>query len=112
MRWKAFFFLNGNTGDTGHENYGFRSNKFPPAINELKEFEEKMTNLIQNIEFGNKNNVFQQKLTRDLKAVKSQNKLMIKADKTINYYKMDQRNYAELVNTNLTKTYKKTTKVR
>ena len=34
---------------------------------------------------------------------------MIKADRTINYYKMDQQNYTELVNTNLTKTYKKTT---
>ena len=73
IRWKAFFFLNENNEDTGHENYGFKSNKFPPAIHELKEFEEKKTNLIQNIEFGNKNNDFQQKLIRDLKAENTQN---------------------------------------
>ena len=36
-------------------------------------------------------------------------KLMIKADKTINYYKMDKQNYADLVNTSMTKTYRKTT---
>ena len=28
MRWKAFFFVNGNTEDTGYEYYGFKSNKF------------------------------------------------------------------------------------
>ena len=44
----------------------------------------------------------------DLKKVKDDSKLTVKADKTTNYYKMDQQRYNELVEANVTKTYKKT----
>ena len=70
MRWKAFFFLNPKADGTNRENYGFKSTKTPPVIEELKEFEERVTSLIQNIEFENKRNDFQDKMKHDLKAVK------------------------------------------
>ena len=56
-----------------------------------------------------KSNTFQDKLYKDLKAVKEDNRLTIKAEKTTNYYKMDRDKYDNLV-TNVTKTYKKTSK--
>ena len=61
IRWKAHFFLSTEPTQDTRENYGFKSNKSPPAINELKEFEEEMTNLIQKIEFRQKMNDFQSK---------------------------------------------------
>ena len=69
-----------------------------------------MAKLIQGIEFENKPNDFQSKLLQDLKATKSDNKLTIKAGHTSNYYKMDRERYNELVNKNVTKTCKKTSK--
>ena len=57
-----------------------------------------------------KSNTFQDKLYRDLKAVKEDNRLTIKAEKTTNYYKMDRDKYDNLVTANVTKTYKKTSK--
>lgn len=110
MRWKAYFFLNPKTTPTAQETYGFSTQRSPPVVNELKKFEECMANLIQRIEFENKPNDFQNKLLQDLKATKSDSKLTIKADKTTNYYKMDREKYNELVNKNVTKTYKKANK--
>lgn len=42
--------------------------------------------------------------------IKSDNKLMIKVDKILNYYKMDWEKYNELVNKNVIKIYKKVSK--
>ena len=61
MRWKALFFLNPNTTESKQDHYGLSTKKSPPAINELKEFEECMVNLIQNIEFENKPSAFQRR---------------------------------------------------
>ena len=44
----------------------------------------------------------------DLNPIKDDTKLTVKADKTTNYYKMDQRRYNGLVEASVTKTYKKT----
>ena len=110
MRWKAHFFLNPKTTPTEQETYGFNTRRSPPVVNELKEFEKSMASMIQSIEFENIPNDFQSKLLQDLKATKSDNKLTIKADKTSNYYKMDREKYNELVNKNVTKTYKKASK--
>ena len=108
VRWKSFFFLNPKTAENKHENYGFNSQKSLPAINKLKDFEEAMSRLIQTIKFEDKPNEFQKKLYEDLKTVKDSDKLTVKADKTTNYYKMDCEKYKKLVNSNVTKTYKKT----
>ena len=39
VRWKPFYFLNPKTAENKHEYYGFNSQKSPPAVNELKDFE-------------------------------------------------------------------------
>ena len=69
-----------------------------------------MANLIQNYEFKPKPNKFQSKLHEDLKAVRNDKNLTIKADNTTNYYKIDREKYTNLVHTNFTKTYRKSNK--
>lgn len=110
MRWKALFFLNPNLEKTDQETYGFNTLRSPPVISELKEFEDSMVNLIQSIEFEDKTNDFQRKLHKDLKTLNNDSKLTVKADKTTNYYKMEREKYNDLVDSNVTKTYKKADK--
>ena len=108
LRWKAYHFLNQQETST-KETYGFKSKNSPPKINELVPFEEDMTNLIRNIKFkDNAKSNFQRKLDADIKnKVKKPNSLLIPADKTTNYYRMDTTAYNKLINENVTKTYKK-----
>jgi len=46
MRWKAHFFLHPDQSTSTKENFGFKSTKNPPPINELKDFEDGMMNII------------------------------------------------------------------
>ena len=52
MRWKAYHFLNPNQ-ESGKETFGFKTRNSPPAIEELKEFEDGMTKIIQKVKFKN-----------------------------------------------------------
>ena len=42
-----------------------------------------------------------------MKSIKEKGKVMVKADKTTNYYAMSPQDYAGLIHKNITKTYKK-----
>ena len=111
MRWKAFFFLNTNTDDTTtKETYGFKSKRSPPHMKELDEFEDSMLNMIQNIQFKTNHhpNNLQRKLGNDVKEIRKDNHVFVKADKTTNYYKTTPEDYMRLLNKNVTKAYKKT----
>ena len=109
MRWKAFFFLNGNTDDTTKETYGFKSKRSPPHVKELDEFEDCMLGMIQRIEFKSNHHPsnLQGKLNQDLKEIREDKHIFVKADKTTNHYKTDPKDYIALVNKNVTKSYKK-----
>lgn len=107
MRWKAFFHLNPEIRTGLNNNYGFESRRSPPTVTELTEFEDKLLNLVQNVTFTNKTNKFQQQLQNDLKAIKQCNKIIVKADKTNNFYKMKPAEYKMLVDKNIMQTYKK-----
>ena len=109
MRWKAFFYMNPkerNQKDT----FGFRSKRTPPAAQEMKVFESKMTKMIQNITFSDHLNDFQQKLKKDIKSATANNKIIIKADKTTNYYRTEPKEYESLLTKNIHKDYKKSSK--
>ena len=82
----------------------------PPAIEELKKFEECMLNLVSNITFKQrpKGDDFQKQLAHDSKnTIKSSSDILIKADKTTNFYHMKPEKYTTALNENVTKTYKK-----
>ena len=107
MRWRAFFYLNKPTKRNKKETFGFKSTRTPPVIEEMKVFESKMTQMIQNIEFTSYMNDFQKKLMKDVKKTTNTTDLIIKADKTTNFYRMKTTEYQTFTNTNVQKNYKK-----
>ena len=107
MRWKAYFFLNPDTTSFSKETYGFKSTKNPPPIEELKDFEDDMLRMIQSVKFKQVNNPFLNKLKEDADRIKNEPKLLITADKTTNFYKLEPFAYNHLLEKNITKCFKK-----
>lgn len=107
IRWRAFFYLNPDIRTANKDSYGFKSTKSPPAVPELKEFEDNILEIIQNIRFSKYKNQFQHKLTQDIKKIKDSDKLLIAADKTTNFYQVDANDYNRLLEENIMKSYKK-----
>ena len=107
MRWRAFFFLNPNAKEEIKENFGFNSRRSPPVIEEMREFEDKLKNLITNIEFKYSSNSFQRKINKDVNNIRKEDKVLVKADKTRNYYKLKSEQYKSLLQKNIEKNYRK-----
>ena len=66
IRWRAFFYLNPDQRIDHKETYGFIPTELPPIIPELKEFENDLVDLIENIKFRHVPNHFQNKLRKDI----------------------------------------------
>ena len=109
MRWKAFHYLNPVTA-ADKETFGFNTKNCPPVVEEMKDFEDCMISIIQNITFKRTQCQFQRDLQDDIAAVNNDDRLFVKADKTTNFYKLDVPNYRRLLEANITKTYKKADK--
>ena len=107
MRWKAYFFLNPDVSTTSKDTYGFKSTKNPPPVDELKEFEDDMLKMVQSTKFIQVNNPFLIKLKNDTDHITKETKLLIAADKTTNFYKLEPSKYNDLLEQNITKSYKK-----
>ncbi len=84
MRWKALFFLNPDIKPSSKETFGFNTTKSPQPIAELKEFEDSMLHMIQNVKFKDSGCQFQRKLLHDAQNIKSDDRLFVPADKTSN----------------------------
>ena len=107
MRWKAFFFLNGQDEETTDSaQYGFKSKKTPPQIEELKRFEEDLTTMIENIKFRKVEEPFQRRLKEDVKSITRTDDIIVRADKTKHVYRMSKNQYSKLLQENITKNYK------
>ena len=61
--------------------------------------------MVNNIEFRNANNSFQAKLFSDIKRMKTNDNLLIQADKSRNIYLMSKDTYTKHLTENVTKTY-------
>ena len=79
------------------ETYSFISTKPPPIIQELKEFENVLVDLFQNIKFRHVLNHFQNKLQKDLNHIEKDDHLYILADKTNNYYRVKPADYVTTI---------------
>ena len=86
---------------------GLQINKNPPPIEELKDFEDDMLKMIQSVTFKQVNNPFLNKLKEDTDRIKNEPKLVIAADKTTNFYKLEPSTYNDLLEKNIAKSYKK-----
>ena len=81
----------------------------PPQVDELKDFEDDISELVQNVEFNKKSNQFLKSLDNTIDEVKKQKNLYVSADKTSNKYLMKPATYKELLEKNVQSTYKKAT---
>ena len=107
MRWKAFFF---DSPDTNNESFKtiYKSKKCPPQMHDLKMFENDMIKMIENIKFKATSNEFLDLLQKDVRKIRSSNKVLVQADKTQIFYQLDKENYKKILNDNVTKIYQKT----
>ena len=64
--------------------------------------------LVVGIKFKKHSNEFQTKLKEDIKNIARENKMIVAADKTNNFYKVTKEKYGELLEKNINKDYKKT----
>ena len=97
MRWKAHSFLNPDTTSFTKETYGFKSTKNPSSIEELKDFEDDMLKMIQSVKFKQVNNPFLNRLKENTDHIKNEPKLLIAADKTTNFYKLEPSTYNNML---------------
>ena len=68
--------------------------------------------MIQNIKFRLVRNDFLSKLKEDVKVINNTKELLVNADKSTNIYKMNKDVYNKYLTDNITKTYKKPTKIK
>ena len=117
MRWKAHFYLSGEKEeenydgniDTKKENYNFKSRKCPQQCSELENFEKDFLEIVKNIKFRTIKDNFQEKLKRDIKAIRESPDVFIFVDKTSNIYKLKPAEHKKFFMNNITKAYKKAT---
>ena len=108
IRWKALEFLgklDSNSNKT--KTYGFKSLKYPPAVEEMLQFENYLLLLIKYLEFKKVHNDFQMRQRDDIKEIKASNKMFVSANKSRRIYKMKKDKYKKFLRDNITKTYKK-----
>ena len=72
----------------------------------MKEFEDKLADMIENIKEKDFKSNFQDKLKKDAIKIAKDDKLIVPADKTNNFYKLDVDKYDELLEKHITKDYK------
>ena len=107
FRWKAKFFLKPSRAKQSKENYGLKSAKSPESIPELKNFENDLIKMAQNIEFRQFENDLQKNLKNVCEEIQREPKLIIPADKTSNFYKIEKEQYEELRQRDVQNCYKK-----
>ena len=88
--------------------FGFNSTRAPPHIKELEELQEKLAEMVKNIQFTNPaRNKLQDKLRSEIKEINKDTKLYVKADKTANHYKVSVEEYEKLVEKSIHSDYRK-----
>ena len=106
IRWKSLQFLE-KIEENSKETYGFKSRICPQSVDELNKFEEDLMLIINNINFRNVHNKFQEKVKHDITEIRNSNQVIVPADKTRNLYKIEKEDYNNFLSENVTKTYKK-----
>ena len=106
VRWKLAMFKNPEW-NSSKETYGFKTTNPAPRDDDLKLFEELMLDIPNKIKFHNPNNAYQKVLKEDIKRINRQNKVIVKSDKTKNYYLVEPDEYRKLMADTISKDYKK-----
>ena len=89
------------------ETYGFNTLNPPPIVPQLDSWKARLFSIVSNLEFRRSTNNQQKKMKEELKNMKNETKLFIKADKSNNYYKVEPEEYSELLKRDMEKGYKR-----
>ena len=106
LRWRAIFFLEPSTKPE-KETYDFRSIRAAPKIKELDKLEDSLYDLVRNIKFRKYSNNFQRVLKSDKVKIANEPKIIVPADKSPNFYKLEKTDYEDLLSKEVQKKYKK-----
>ena len=107
LRWAAHFFLNPNEAPKNKNWFNFKSNRPAPQVKELKNFQDDLAKLTQNLKFRNcRKNTLMQKLNEDKKRIMRTDKIIVNADKTSNKYLVAKENYKVMVKKAVTADFK------
>ena len=85
------------------ETYEFKSTRKPPNVPELKQLEEKLYNLVKNVKYNNNTNEFQKTLKKDKWKIKNEKKILLKGDKSSNYYRISPEDHEKFIFRNISK---------
>ena len=107
--WRVFHFKNPRNTEK-NETYGFSSTKKVPRDDDLNNLESDLYDLIENIEYREVKSNFHKILSDKTNTIKSETKVIVPADKTSNFYKLEKEKYLSLVEKNVNKEYKKAKK--
>ena len=103
--WRVWHYKNPNSKEK-KETFGFPGTGKVPRDDDLKDLESDLYDLIESIEFRAVINKYQKELHSKIDAIKNETKIIVPADKTSNFYKVEQEEYNNLVE----KTFIKSTK--
>ena len=73
----------------------------------MKNFQNDLLKLIENIQLRTVSDKFLNKLNEDINKIRPSDKLFVSADKTQNFYEITKENYNKILHDNITKTYEK-----
>ena len=107
LRWRALFYLNPDLKGDNINTYGFKSPKSPPAIPQLKPFEDDLLRMVEEVKFRTICSPFQRKLSEDKRRIDNMNNILVPADKTNNYYSITPTDYSKLMKDSVTTTCRK-----
>ena len=106
MRWKLYWFQNVGTKEKINT-FGFKSTNYPPAMQELKAFEDEMVEIIASVETRNVTNQLQSRMQEDIARINQMDEIIVQADKSDNLYLMKPEEYFKHLKQNITKEYRK-----
>ena len=108
MRWRTFFYTK-KQGQDGEkkETFGFNTQRTPPHNKLLAGFEKELLEVIGNIQFKTTQSNHQRKLMQVVKNIRQSPEIIVKADKTRNFYKLDFKAYDKILTETITKNYQK-----
>ena len=109
MRWKAFWHSSERKDEMkkNDENFGFKSQRSPPHCKQLEAFELDLLDIVNRIKFSNRISKHQKSLKELIGTINNSKKVLVKADKTNNFYQIEKMDYQKMLNEEVTKTYKK-----
>ena len=105
LRWKVDKHKNPEKYRNSKQTYGIPSCKAAPIVPELHNMEQKLKNMVQNVQFRFYNDSLQQKLKADKVKISQESKVYVKGDKSKNFYKATPEHYDHLLKKAVHKSY-------